>query len=145
LAFLIPEQQLAAAGASWQRRTFLELPVVAEQMGMLLSAGYSLGSSLNRLGERAKRACGHDLRGACRRMCYGMGAGDARREWAVLESEPYVDRLVTVPSLKRWPGDLGRLISEEARAIRRDVQRELVETIERQAQLVWIPVTVAGH
>ena len=46
-------------------------------------------------------------------------------------------------ALNRQAGDLGRLISEEARAIRRDVQRELVERIERREQQVWIPVTVA--
>ena len=40
-------------------------------------------------------------------------------------------------------GDLGRLIADEARAIRRDVHRELIETIERRGQQVWIPVTVA--
>ena len=48
-----------------------------------------------------------------------------------------------VLALNREAGDLGRLISEEARAIRRDVQRELVEQIERRGQQVWIPVTVA--
>ena len=36
------------------------------------------------------------------------------------------------------------LIGEEARAIRRDVHRELIETIERRGQQVWIPVTVAA-
>ena len=42
------------------------------------------------------------------------------------------------------PSDLGRLISEEARAIRRDVQRQLIESAERRSQQVWIPVTVAA-
>ena len=46
-------------------------------------------------------------------------------------------------ALNRQAGDLGRLIGEEARSIRRDVHRELVETIERRAQQVWVPVTVA--
>ena len=36
------------------------------------------------------------------------------------------------------------MIGEEARAIRRDVHRELIETIERRGQQVWIPVTVAA-
>ena len=40
--------------------------------------------------------------------------------------------------------DLGRLISEEARSIRKDTQRRLIETAERRAQQVWIPVTVAA-
>ena len=46
-------------------------------------------------------------------------------------------------ALNREAGDLGRLIAEEARSIRRDVQRELIETIEQRGQQVWIPVTVA--
>jgi len=50
---------------------------------------------------------------------------------------------VHVLALNREASDLGRLISEEARAIRRDVQRELIETIEKRGQQVWIPVTVA--
>jgi len=53
-------------------------------------------------------------------------------------------RLVGVLAFNRQSGDLGRLIGEEARAIRRDVHRELIETIERRGQQVWIPVTVAA-
>jgi hypothetical protein len=53
-------------------------------------------------------------------------------------------RLVGVLALNRQSGDLGRLIGEEARVIRRDVHRELIETIERRGQQVWIPVTVAA-
>ena len=45
--------------------------------------------------------------------------------------------------MNREGGDLAHLISEEARTIRQDAQRELVETIERRGQQVWIPVTVA--
>jgi hypothetical protein len=41
-------------------------------------------------------------------------------------------RLVGVLALNRQSGDLGRLIGEEAWAIRRDVHRELIETIERR-------------
>ena len=56
---------------------------------------------------------------------------------------PALDRLVAVLALNREASDLGRLISEEARSIRRDAHRELVEAVERRAQQVWIPVTVA--
>ena len=41
------------------------------------------------------------------------------------------------------PATSAELITEEARAIRRDAHRELIETIERRGQQVWIPVTVA--
>ncbi len=49
-----------------------------------------------------------------------------------------------VLSLNRETSDLGRLIAEEARSIRRDAHRELIESIERRNQQVWIPVTVAA-
>jgi hypothetical protein len=35
------------------------------------------------------------------------------------------------------------LIAAEARSVRAEAHRELIESIERRAQLVWIPVTVA--
>lgn len=144
LAFLVPEQRLSAASARWQRRVFLELPVVTEQLGMLLSAGYSLGGALNRLADRGHGACGQDLRRVCARIRYGTSEVEALREWAQLIRVDAVDRLVSVLALNHEAGGLGRLIAEEARAIRRDAQRDLVETIERRAQLVWIPVTVAA-
>ena len=54
-----------------------------------------------------------------------------------------VHRLVSVLSLNREGGDLGRLIADEARSIRREAHRELIERIERRGEQVWIPVTVA--
>jgi tight adherence protein C len=144
LALLLHEQRLTSASTTWQRRVFLELPVIAEQLGMLLSAGYSLGAALNRLAARGRGACGQDLRRVCARVQYGRPRSSALREWAELVRVDGVDRLVAVLALNHEAGDLGRLIAEEAGALRRDAQRELIETIERRAQLVWIPVTVAA-
>jgi tight adherence protein C len=143
LAFLVVEQQLARASATWQRRLFLELPVVSEQLGMLLSAGYSLGSALTRLADRTEGAVASDLTVVVGRVRQGLDDISALREWTTLAQVPAVDRLVGVLALNREAADLGRLISEEARTIRADVHRELIETIERRAQQVWIPVTVA--
>ena len=143
LGFLVPEQQLASESEAWQRHLFLELPVVAEQLGMLLSAGYSLGAALNRLAARGKGSCGRDLQRVCGRVRQGLGEVDALREWAALARVDALERLVSVLALNREAGDLGRLIAEEARSIRRDVHRQLVETVERRGQQVWVPVTVA--
>ncbi|HET9608150.1 MAG TPA: type II secretion system F family protein [Acidimicrobiales bacterium] len=144
LAFLVVEQQLASASARWQRRIFLELPVVAEQLGMLLGAGYSLGGALARLAARGRGACGRDLVRVTGRIRQGLTEVDALREWAAVADVDALRRLVSVLALNRQAGDLSRLISDEARAIRRDVHRDLVETIERRGQQVWIPVTVAA-
>jgi len=143
LAFLVLEQQLAKASDRWRRQLFLELPVVSEQLAMLLSAGFSLGSALNRLATRSHGACAQDLRRVTTRIRHGLSEIEALREWAAVARVEAVDRLVPVLALNREASDLGRLISDEARGIRRDVQRQLVETMERRGQQVWIPVTVA--
>lgn len=143
LGFLLLEQRVANASAQWQRRVFLELPVVSEQLAMLLSAGFSLGAALNRLSTRGQGACAQDLAGVAGRIRQGLTEVDALREWAAVVRVDALDRLVPVLALNREASDLGRLISDEARAIRKDVQRELVETMERRSQSVWVPVTVA--
>jgi tight adherence protein C len=143
LAFLIVEQQLSSRSARRQRRITLELPVVSEQLGMLLGAGFSLGAALNRLSARGTGACAEDLALVCGRIRQGLTEVDALREWAAIARVDALDRLIAVLALNREAGDLGYLIGEEARSIRREVQRQLVEQIERRGQQVWIPVTVA--
>ncbi|MEJ5254758.1 MAG: type II secretion system F family protein [Acidimicrobiales bacterium] len=143
LTFLLLEQQVISASGRWQRALFHELPVVGEQLGMLLSAGYSLGAALNRIASRGHGCCARDLARVCGRIRQGLAETDALEEWADLAGVDAVNRLVGVLALNRDGGDLGRLIAQEARAIRRDVQRELIEAVERRAQQVWIPVTVA--
>ena len=143
LTFLLLEQQVATASADWQRRVFLELPVVAEQLGMLMSAGWSMSAGLNRIAARGSGNCSADLARVARRMRQGLTEVEALREWGELADVDALDRLISVLSLSREAGDLGRLISEEARSIRRETQREMIETIERRNQQVWIPVTVA--
>lgn len=143
LGFLVVEQQLASASERWKRRLFLELPVVSEQLGMLLGAGFSLGAALNRLAARGSGASGSDLAIVCGRIRQGLTEVEALREWATVADVDALSRLVAVLALNREAGDLSRLVGEEARGIRREVHRELVEQIERRAQQVWIPVTVA--
>jgi tight adherence protein C len=143
LAFLLVEHRVGAASRARQERLARELPIVAEQLGMLLGAGYSLGAALNRLAARGSGVCAEDLRVVCSRVRQGLDEAAALAEWAAIARVPALDRVVRVLGLNRQAGDLSRLISEEARAIRRDVHRSLLEQIERRAQQVWIPVTVA--
>jgi len=143
LVFLVLEQHVAAKSAARQRRLFLELPVISEQLAMLLSAGYSLGAALNRIATRGEGACAEDLRVVTGRIRQGLTEVQALREWAHRARVDALDRLVPVLALNSEAADLGRLVSEEARSIRSDVQREVVETMERRSQSVWIPVTLA--
>ena len=143
LAFLLLEQQVTLASDRWQRSLHLELPVVAEQIGMLLGSGYSLVGALDRVARRGQGAVASDLRRVLARIRQGVDETTALREWSELAAVDAVDRLVAVLAMNREASDLGRLISVEARSIRREVHRELVETMESRGQQVWIPVTVA--
>ena len=143
LAFLVTEQQLASASAARQRRLFLELPVVTEQLAMLLGAGYSLGGAIGRIAERSTGVCADDLADVAARVRQGLTESRALAEWADVARVPALDRVVAVLALEREAGDLGRLLSEEARQVRREVHRELVARMERRQQQVWVPVTVA--
>ena len=142
-AFGVLEQQVARRSARWQQRIFSELPVVAEQLGMLLGAGWSLGAAVARIAERGNGACARDLGRVQSRMQQGLSEADALREWADLAGVAELDRLVAVLALDRETADLSKLISEEARSIRREAQRRLIESIERRNQQVWVPVTAA--
>jgi tight adherence protein C len=144
LAFLIVEQQLASASDGWKRRLVVELPVVAEQLAMLLSAGYSLGAALNRLSARGRGCAARDLTRVCTRIRQGLSEIEALREWEAVADVDALRRLLPVLALNREASDLGRLLSEEARGIRKDLQRRLVETAERRGEQVWIPVTIAA-
>lgn len=144
LAFLLLEQQVTVASDRWKRAVRNELPVVAEQLGMLLTSGYSLVAALDRVSRRGHGTVARDLARTLVRVRQGVPAERALREWADLADVDAVGRLVAVLALNREASDLGRLIANEARAIRRDVQRDLIVTIERRGQQVWIPVTVAA-
>ena len=143
LTFLVIEQAAIAESSRWQRRVIAELPVVAEQLGMLLSCGYSLGSAIARIGERGHGVVATGFTRVTHRVRQGLSEIDALREWAELAEVAPVHRLLAVLELNSHASDLGDLISAEARNTRREVHRELEELIERRGQQVWIPVTVA--
>jgi tight adherence protein C len=144
LTFLMIEQRLAKRSQQWQRRLFLEAPVVAEQLAMLLSAGNSLGGALVHTSRRGSGAVAHDLTGVVQRVRQGMTETQALQEWATVAKVPSIDRLVAVLALAGTGADLGRIVADEARSLRREVHRELISSIEKRNQQVWIPVTVAA-
>ncbi len=144
VAFLVVEQQLANASDRWKERTFHELPVIAEQIAMLLGSGYSLGSAMQRVADRGSGVVARDLEVVVRRIQQGMSEQAALREWADLVDVPAVSRLVSILALNREAGDLGAMVAAEARTIRSEAHRSLLEAIEKKNQQVWIPVTLAA-
>jgi tight adherence protein C len=144
LTFLVIEHKVVAASEARQERLRRELPVVAEQLAMALSAGYSMGAALQRVADRGSGVAAEDLRRVAGRVRQGLTEIEALREWAELANVDTLDRLVAVLELNREAGDLGLLIADEARSARRDAHRRLLATIERRDQQVWIPVAIAA-
>lgn len=143
MAYLVLEQQLASLAARRARALEVQLPVVAEQVAMLLGAGRSVLGALERVAERSRGEVARDLAAVVARVHQGVEVERALQEWAGLVEVEAVERFAAVLALHRDAGDLGRLLALEARGIRRDVQRGLIEVLERRAQQVWVPVTVA--
>lgn len=144
LALLFAEQRLLTASAAWQRALTLELPVVTEQLAMRMGAGASLTVAIERVAARGRGAAARDLTRVAARVRQGASAHRALAEWADLAAVDAVSRLVSVLQLDRDTGDLGRLLTAEARALREEQHRHLIEVAEKRGQQVWIPVTVAA-
>ncbi|MGC8513044.1 MAG: type II secretion system F family protein [Acidimicrobiales bacterium] len=144
LVFLVIEQGLERRAKSWAATTDLELPVVEEQMAMLLSAGFSSSSVLARISERGGGCVAQDLRRALNRVAQGSTQAQALGEWAELSGSEGVRRLTRVLSLHSDSADLARLVSAEARQVRRDLHTRTLTRLDRRSEQVWIPVTVAA-
>lgn len=144
LAFLLVEQQLAKASEQWKEKTFQELPVISEQIAMLLGSGYSLGAAIQRVSERGTGVVAQDLQRVMARIRQGSSEHAALTEWAGVVDVPAVDRLVSILALNKESGDLGSLVAAEARNVRAEAHRSVLEAIEKKTQQVWIPVTLAA-
>lgn len=144
LAFLILEQQLAGQSDRWKARTFQELPIISEQIAMLLGSGYSLGAALQRVSERGTGVVAKDLGVVMARVRQGTSEHAALDEWADTADLDAVTRLVAILSLNKEAGDLGSMVAAEARNVRTESHRELLEAIEKKTQQVWIPVTLSA-
>lgn len=143
-AYGLTESALGRRCRRCEARRALELPVVAEQLAMLVAAGHSLGSAIARISTRGHGVIATDLSLVHQRVSQGVPEREALREWAATVASPSVERLVSVLVLSTETGDLGRLLAQEARSIRRTVQRRMVELMDRRSQQVWVPVTVAA-
>ena len=143
VAFAAHEHLLADLERRQTRQVTRELPTVAEQLGMLLASGRSVGAAIAHLGRRGHGPLAEDLRQVTRRAQQGVDERTALREWADLRPCPGVAHLVGVLTLAGETTDLDRLVEQEADAIRAEAHRELLADLERRSQQVWVPVTVA--
>ncbi len=144
LSLLIDEQRLALASQRWKRDVAIELPVVEEQMAMLLDAGWSLGGTLQRIADRSRGPASQDIARLLRSVRRGNSYRESLQEWTAIADVPAVGRLAAILSLADQGADLGRLVSDEAQLGREERHRELLAAVERKGQQVWIPVTVAA-
>jgi Flp pilus assembly protein TadB len=128
------------------RRTQIteELPIVAEQIGMLLASGMSLTSALDAVARRGNGICAEGLERVGARVAGGAAVEMALAEWADDDGSAEIRRFVGVLTLHEDATDVAALVSDEARSARMEAHRRLIAHIERRSEQVWIPVTVAA-
>lgn len=143
LSVLIDEHRLTREIEQRRERLGSELVVVVEQLGLLLDAGYSVTGAIGRVARRGDGVAAEELARVTRRIRGGLSDTAALQEWSDRAGLDSVHRLVGVLALHSEAGDLGALIAAESRSLRAEAHRDLLESIERRSQLVWIPVTVA--
>ncbi len=143
LAALAQEQRLESAIQARRERVEAELPIVAEQIAVLLASGMSLGATLERISVRGTGEIAAEMTVVMRQVRQGGTETEALRGWADRSDSEGVERLVAVLAMHRDASDLGAMLATESRSIRAAAHRQLVASIERRAQLVWVPVTVA--
>ncbi|MEZ5237498.1 MAG: type II secretion system F family protein [Microthrixaceae bacterium] len=143
LAALVPEHRLEAAIEARRRRLDAELPVIAEQLATMFDAGMSLGTGLDRIADRGTGIAAEEIAAVQVRVRRGRDQFEALRSWSDRSRSSAVERFVAALAMHAEAADVGSLLGSEARAMRESAHRQLVESIERRAQAVWIPVTVA--
>ncbi|WP_419931801.1 type II secretion system F family protein [Candidatus Poriferisodalis sp.] len=130
--------------ASRRAQIVEELPIVAEQIGMLLASGMSLSSALDAAARRGHGICAEGLERVGARVAGGTTVEVALAEWADDAGSAEIHRFVGVLTLHEDTTDVAALVSDEARTARMEAHRRLIAHIERRSEQVWIPVTVAA-
>lgn len=143
LAILIVEDNLTRAMRRWQRTTERQLPVVTEQLALLLASGVGLTSAIERLARRSTGPMGSDLTVVAVRVRQGVELDDALREWAERVDVASVHRLVRVLLMHRVAADLSSLLTHQIELARSSERELLIEQLEKRSQQIWVPVAVA--
>lgn len=137
------DQVLARADRRRRDLVEQELPVIAEQLAVRLDAGRSLAVALAETAAHGRGEVAADLRRLTARLDRGAPLDEALRSWTEDAGAQGVRRLVGVLLLADGTPDLAALVDQESQALRDDAHRELLARLERRAQQVWVPVTVA--
>ena len=138
------EHGLEQSIASRRTQIIEELPIVAEQIGMLLASGMSLTGALGVAAGRGQGVCADGLERVGARVAGGDAVEVALAEWADDAGSAEIRRFVGVLTLHEDTAEVAELVSDEARSARMEAHRRLIAHIERRGEQVWIPVTVAA-
>jgi tight adherence protein C len=139
-----PDIALAQRDSRWSAAVHHELPVVGEQLVALLRAGRSPVVALEQIAGRGSSPLRRDIARVVAAVHRGAGLETALSTWSALSDVDAVHRLVSVLSLHHRTPDLAQLVEAEVDATRAELHRDLLARIDRRAQQVWIPVTVAA-
>ncbi len=144
VAVLAHEQLVIERGETRRRRAEQELPVIAEQLSILLTSGSSVGTSLAWLAQRGHGVLAEEIEVCQEQVAHGAEQAAALVALARRVGSERVRRLCLLLSLDHRTTDLGQLVAQEATVQRREGHRQLLTELERRAQQVWIPITLAA-
>ncbi len=144
VAVLAHEQLLVERGDKRRVTSELELPVVAEQLAILLSSGSSVGTALAWVAQRGDGVLAAEFRTMHEHVAHGADQNQALEALGTRLGSERVRRLCLLLSLNHRTSDLGHLVAQEAAVQRREGHRELLADLERRSQQVWIPITLAA-
>jgi hypothetical protein len=144
LALAAPTLRARSEAERWRASVQDSLPELCERIAVLMGTGRSLTSALHTAASSMTGPIARDLGAVDARLALGHDVEQALRQWADRLRLPALDRLVAVLALHAETPDLGRLISREADAGRAEAHRDLLAHIDRRAEQVWIPVTIAA-
>ena len=144
VAVLVCEQALVERGDRRRNAAELELPVVAEQLSILLASGSSVGTALAWVARRGHGVLAEEFGTTHDQIAHGLEQSQALDALGKRLGSERVRRLCLLLALDHRAADLGHLVAQEAAVQRREAHHALLAEIERRSQKVWIPITLAA-
>jgi len=143
LGLALPEERLNQSVVKTRQSIASELPLFTERLAMLVSSGQSVTSAVTRIATSSDSALALELRDALAQTESGTQLKHALQDTARRSDSRAFEQIVQLVASERDTPNLANLLYDQAGSQRQVRHRELIETLDKRAQAVWIPVTVA--
>ena len=126
------------------KRISLELPTDLEKLGIYLGAGHSISGAIRKIASNASGSTFDLFRNLENSLNSGMELEEALDEIKRSYPTNSVKRMATALESANFGANLPRVVRQEANAQRIQIQRDSLALMEKNAQKIWIPITIAA-